>query len=100
MLNGKVADTLKSGGEVQFSGFSSGPQVYRLSDFHESVTTSDFYKDFNAITYPYGDRVNLPGTDREPKEGWTFQYTLLMRPLKELNDMRTKAASDAAGGKK
>ena len=98
-LAGKVVDTAKSGGEVAFGGASAGPQVYRLSDFHESVTTSDFFKDFQAITYPAGTREALPGLDREPKEGWTFQLTLQLRNLKDLNEARTKAAADA-GGKK
>jgi Tfp pilus assembly protein PilN len=98
-LNGKVVDAPKTGGEVQFSGASAGSQVFRLSDFHESVTTNDLFKEFQSITYPSGNREALPGTDREPKEGWTFQFTLVLRPLKELNDMRTKATADA-GGKK
>lgn len=98
-LSGRVSDAAKSGGEVQFSGASAGPQVYRLSDFHESVTSSDFFKDFQSITYPAGTREVLPGTDREPKEGWTFQMSLLLRNLKDLNDARTKAATDAAGKK-
>jgi Tfp pilus assembly protein PilN len=98
-LSGKVVDTSKTGGEVAFSGASAGPQVYRLSDFHESVTQSDFYKDFQAITYPAGNREILGGTDREPKEGWTFQMTLQLRNLKELNDARAKATSDASGKK-
>jgi Tfp pilus assembly protein PilN len=98
-LAGRVVDTAKSGGEVQFSGASAGAQVYRLSDFHESVTTSDFFKDFQSITYPAGTREPLPGADREPKEGWTFQLTLQLRNLKLLNDARTKAATDAAGKK-
>ncbi len=98
-LSGRVADTAKAGGEVQFSGSSAGPQVYRLSDFHEAVTTSDFFKDFQYISYPAGTRENLPGTDREPKEGWTFQMSLQLRNLKDLNDARTKAAAEAAGKK-
>lgn len=99
-LSGKVVDVPnKSGGEVQFSGASAGSQVVRLSDFHESVKTSPFFKEFQAITYPYGNREQLPGTDREPKEGWTFQFTLQLKPLKDLNDMRTKPAGDGAGKK-
>lgn len=98
-LAGRVVDTAKAGGEVQFSGASAGPQMYRMSDFHESVTTSEFFKDFKAITYPAGNREPLAGADREPKEGWTFQMTLQLRNLKELNDARAKAATDAAGKK-
>ena len=94
-----MVDTSKTGGEVAFAGASAGPQVYRLSDFHESVTQSDFYKDFQAITYPAGNRETLGGTDREPKEGWTFQMTMQLRNLKELNDARAKATSDASGKK-
>jgi len=98
-LSGKANDQPKSGGEVVFSGASAGAQVYRLSDFHESVTTSDFYKDFQAITYPSGTRELIGPADREPKEGWTFALTLQLRPLKELNEARTKAAGDSAGKK-
>jgi Tfp pilus assembly protein PilN len=98
-LSGKVVDTGKAGGEVQFSGASAGAQVVRLSDFHESVKTSPFFKEFQSITYPYGNREPLSGADREPKEGWTFQFTLQLRPLKELNDMRTKPVADGAGKK-
>jgi hypothetical protein len=73
--------------------------VYRLSDFHESVTQSDFYKDFQAISYPSGTRELIGPADREPKEGWKFQFTLQLRNLKELNDTRTKAAGEPAGKK-
>jgi Tfp pilus assembly protein PilN len=99
-LAGKVSDSAKTGGEVTFSGASAGPQVYKLSDFHEAVTSSDFFKDFGAITYPAGTREPLGGADREPKEGWTFQMNLQLRNLKELNDARLKAAGGGAGAKK
>jgi Tfp pilus assembly protein PilN len=98
-LSGKVNSTAKSGGDVQFGGTSAGPQFFRLSDFNEAVRLSEFFKDFDTISYPAGSREELPGADRDPKEGWTFQLSLSLRPLKELSERRTKAALEAAGKK-
>ncbi len=89
----------KSGGTTQFAGISAGSQVARLSDFHESIKASDFFKEYGEITYPYGNRMDL-GKTREPNEGWDFNFTLTLKPLKELYDARTKAALESAGGKK
>lgn len=81
----------KSGGDINFSGVSAGSQIARLSDFHEDLKTSDFFKEFDEITYPYGTREDLGG-QREPKEGWSFTFNLNLRPLKELSEARAKAA--------
>lgn len=81
----------KSGGDVAFGGVSAGTQIARLSDFHEDVKTSEFFKEFDDITYPHGNREEL-GTGREPKEGWSFNFTLNLRPLKDLYEARTKPA--------
>jgi Tfp pilus assembly protein PilN len=89
----------KSGGTVQFAGISAGSQVAKLSDFHESMTGSEFYRDCQEITYPWGTKIDLP-KDREPNEGWDFNFTITLKPLKDLYDLRQKVALEAAGGKK
>jgi Tfp pilus assembly protein PilN len=81
----------KSGGDIVFACVSAGTQIARLSDFHEDLKTSDFFKEFDDITYPYGNREDL-GVGREPKEGWSFNFTLNLRPLKDLYEARTKPA--------
>lgn len=98
-LGCKVQNTQKVGGDIQFAGVSAGPQMFKMSDFHEDLKTSDMYKEFADITYPYGTREPLPGQNREPTEGWTFNFTMLIKPFKELNEMRAKAALEAAGKK-
>ncbi len=98
-LSGKVNSALKSGGDVQFGGVSAGPQFFKLSDFNEAVRLSDLFKDFDTISYPAGNREELMGADREPKEGWSFQFSLTLKPLKELSDKRTKSAQEASGKK-
>lgn len=98
-LSGRLTGAVKSGGDVQFGGTSSGPQVFKMADFHDAVKASEFFKDFSEITYPYGTREELVGADREPKEGWTFQFTMQLKPMKEMNDARAKAAAGATGKK-
>jgi hypothetical protein len=88
----------KSGGSVQFAGTSAGPKFARLADFHEDLKKSEYYQDFNDVTYPYGQRVEIAGTNREPKEGWTFTFTMAMKPLPEIHEARAKAAAPAPEG--
>jgi hypothetical protein len=95
-----LAPTAKTGGAVQFAGTSAGQRWHRASDFHEDLMKSDFYKDFAELTYPHGQKVDLAGKNREPKEGWTFNITTSLKPLKELYENRAKAASAAEAGKK
>jgi hypothetical protein len=101
-LECRLNPTAKSGGDLKFGGTSAGTQVFRMSDFNEAIKTSEFFKDFTALSYPFGQREPLPGSDREPKEGWKFTgWTATLRPLKELKEARLKAAEGAsAGGKK
>ena len=65
---------------------------------HQRSLPYDLFKDFDTISYPAGSREEL-GADREPKEVWTFQFNLTLKPLKELGDRRAKAAAEAAGKK-
>ena len=99
-LSFSLAPTAKTGGAVQFAGTSAGQRWHRASDFHEDLMKSDFYKDFAELTYPHGQKVELAGKNREPKEGWTFNITTSLKPLKELYESRAKAAAAAEAGKK
>jgi len=99
-LSFALAPTAKTGGAVQFAGTSAGPKFNRLSDFHEDLKKSDFYRDFADITYPSGNKQDLPGKNREPKEGWTFNFTTSLKALKDLYESRAKAVAAAETGKK
>ena len=88
----------KTGGTTSFAGVSAGPQMYKLFDFHEAIKTSEFYRDYMDITYPYGNRVSLTQT-REPGEGWDFSFNANMKSLKDLSEARIKAMVES-GGKK
>jgi Tfp pilus assembly protein PilN len=92
--------TKGSGGSVQFAATSAGTKFAKLSDFHEDLKKSEFYRDFGDITYPAGQRVELAGKNREPKEGWTFNFTLAMKPLADIYEARIKASAAPEGGKK
>jgi Tfp pilus assembly protein PilN len=83
------------GGITQFAGTSAGTRIARYADFHDDLTQSEFFKDYNDITPPYGSREELDG-DREPKEGWNFTLSLSLKPLKELYADRDVAAGKAA----
>ncbi len=84
------------GGTVQFAGVSAGAQVTRLSDFHEDIGTSAFFHDFQKITPPFGTREELPGDDRDPKEGWTFNFTMSLKSLEDIAKERKAEADEAA----
>jgi hypothetical protein len=99
-LTVSLVPTAKSGGSVQFAGASAGPKFARLADFHEDLKKSDYYRDFNDITYPYGQRVELPGKNRDPREGWTFSFAMSMKPLAEIHEARAKAMAPPDGEKK
>jgi Tfp pilus assembly protein PilN len=86
------------GGTVQFAGSSAGAPMYRLVDFHEDLSTSSFFKDFQKITPPYGSREPLPGDDKEPKEGWTFDFQLSLMSLEDIAKAR-KAEVEETGKK-
>ena len=92
--------TKQSGGSVQFAASSAGPKFTRVADFHEDLLKSEFCADFADVTYPYGQRVPLPGKDREPKEGWTFSLTFNMKPLAAIHEARAKAAPSGTPEKK
>jgi Tfp pilus assembly protein PilN len=94
-LTCRLNPSAKSGGDIQFSGVSAGPQMFRMSDFNEEIKTSDFFREFSDITFPYGTKSGLEGDDREPKEGWTFTFSVTLRTMKELNEMRAKASKEA-----
>lgn len=83
----------KSGGVVQFSGLSAGAPVAKISDFHEAVKQSEFFKDCVEITYPWGQKSQLT-KDREPTEGWDFNFTVNLKPMKDLYADRAKAAQE------
>lgn len=97
-LSCKVAPTKNSGGSLEFAGTSAGSQVYRLADFHEDVATSPFYADFQSMTAPYGLREPLTGEDRDPKEGWTFNFSLALKSLEDISKSRKTELEEA--GKK
>jgi Tfp pilus assembly protein PilN len=80
------------GGSIQFTGVSSGAQVSRMADFHEDLASSECFKDFQKITPPFGLREELPGDNRDPKEGWSFNFTM---SLKSLEDMAKEHKAEA-----
>jgi hypothetical protein len=90
----QVQPAAKSGGSVQFSGTSAGAKFARLADFHEDLKKSEFYKDFQSFTYPYGTREELGGKNRDPKEGWTFNFALELKPLTEIHEARQKQMAE------
>jgi hypothetical protein len=85
----------KTGGQVQFGGTSAGPKVERMSNYNEALKSNEFFRDFNFITFPSGTREELSGKNREPTEGWVFNWTLQLKPLKDLYEDRAKAARAA-----
>jgi Tfp pilus assembly protein PilN len=99
-LSFTLAPTAKTGGSVQFAGTSAGQRWHRASDFHEDLMKSDYYRDFADITYPHGTKIELTGKNREPKEGWTFNFTSSFKALKDLYENRAKVAAAAESGKK
>ncbi len=81
-----------TGGSVKFGGISAGPQVVKLTEFHETLTESEFFQDCvpTSITQPVGSREAL-SADREPSEGWNFAWTMSFKPLKQVYEDRAKA---------
>ncbi len=86
----------KVGGQVQFVGVSAGSQVNRMADFHEDLTTGPFFKDFGIATPAYGTRDVIGPANRDPKEGWNFNFILTLKSLKDITEAHAKAAAEAA----
>ncbi len=84
------------GGATRFAGYSAGETFVRLSEFHEDIERSGFFKDYRAMTQPGGAVTKLPGTDRVPAQGWTFDFSLGLKKLTKLYEDREAAAAKAA----
>lgn len=86
----------KVGGQVQFAGTSAGSQMNKMVDFHEDLTTGTFFADFGKCTPPYGNREVVGPDNRDPKEGWNFNFVLELKSLKDISEAHAKAAAEAA----
>jgi Tfp pilus assembly protein PilN len=86
----------KIGGTIQYSGTSAGAQMARMADFHEDISTGPFFADFQSMTPPFGNREKVGPPDRDPQDCWTFNFTMEMKPLKDVNEAHAKAAAEGA----
>jgi cell division protein FtsB len=68
-----------STGGFHIKGWSGGPEMKHMSDFHLDLKDSDFFQDFDQIDNPEG-RVIQFDDDRVPDSGWEFDFNMRLKP--------------------